>query len=395
MMRGWSGRPNQIGLPKAARLAVAVVFFIGGAGIANWAVRIPAIQQKLNLSNSDLGLALLGIAVGAILAMLTAGWLIARVGSRLVAKLAVLAYCFTLPLPTLALNLPLLIIALLLVGIAFGTLDVAMNAQAIAIEQRYHRPIMSSFHGLYSVGGMTGVVGGLLASLGVDPTIHLCGTALLLGIVAVLVSPQLLSTNTEGVPTVPRFILPPWSLVSLGIIAFCIMLSEGAMTDWSAVYLHGTLKTGPGLAAAGYTVFSLAMAVCRFMGDRLTQRLGSVRMIRFGSTFAAAGLSLSLVIANPFTALIGFGCVGVGLSSLVPIVFSAAGRTPGIPPSLALAAVTTIGYGGLLCGPPLIGFVADFLNLRIALGIVVCMSVISAVLAGTTQHDVEQFPNNS
>jgi len=363
---------------------VAVVFFVSGAGIANWVARIPAIQQKLGLSNSALGVALLGTAVGSLLAMPTTGWLIARVGSRPVTKLAALAYCMALPLPTLAPNLPLLTSALMVVGALFGALDVAMNAQAIAVEQRYRLPIMSSFHGLYSVGGMVGAAcGGLVASLGVHPKAHLLGTALLLEMLVVLASRRLLPTDVESVTTGPTFALPTRSLLNLGILAFCILLSEGAMADWSAVYLRQTLGTGPGLAASGYAVFSLAMAVCRLTGDRLTQHLGPVWMVRFGGTIAATGMGLSLVIAQPFATLIGFASVGVGLSCLVPIVFSAAGRTPGTTPGLALAAVTTTGYCGLLCGPPLIGFVADFLNLRVALGIVVVMSAMSAVLART------------
>ena len=384
MSRELSARLSKTVIPRSARLAVAVVFFVSGAGFANWVARIPEIQQKLGLSNSALGVALLGTAIGALLAMPTTGWFVARVGSRPVTKLAALVYCIALPLPTLAPNLPLLTIALMVVGALFGALDIAMNAQAIAVEQRYCRPIMSSFHGLYSVGGMAGAAsGGLVASLGVNPSTHLLGTALLLLMVVVLASRRLLHTEVDSTTTEPTFALPTRSLVNLGILAFCVMLSEGAMGDWSAVYLHQTLKTGPGLAAAGYAVFSLAMAVFRLAGDRLIQRFGPVRMVRFGGTLGATGLGLSLLIAQPFAALIGFACVGVGLSSLVPIVFSAAGRTPGIAPSLALAAVTTTGYGGFLCGPPLIGFVADFLNLRVALGIVVVMSAMSAVLAPT------------
>jgi len=377
-----------------ARLAVAAVFFVSGAGFANWVTRIPIVQQKLGLSNGALGVALLGTAVGALLAMPTTGWLVARVGSRSVTKLAVLAYCITLPLPTLAPNLPLLTIALAVFGAVYGILDVAMNAQAIAVEQRYRRPIMSSFHGLYSVGGIAGAAGGgLVASLGVNPIRHLVGAALLLGLVAVVASRRLLPTDVDIVTPVPALVVPKRSLVKLGIVAFCVMLSEGAMADWSAVYLHGTLKMRPGLAAAGYAIFSLAMAVGRLNGDRLTQVLGPVGMVRLGGTMAATGLGLSLLIAQPTAALIGFACVGVGLSSLVPIVFSAAGNTPGIAPGVALAAVTTTGYGGFLCGPPLIGFAADVLSLRIALGIVVIMCAMSAVLAQTVTPPVVRNKN--
>lgn len=387
---------GETAVPKAARLAVAAVFFICGAGFANWATRIPVVQQKLGLSNGALGVALLGTAVGALLAMPVTGWLVARRGSRPMTKLMVLAYCIALPLPALAPNLLLLAIALLVFGAVYGALDVAMNAQAIAVERRYHQPIMSSFHGLYSFGSMAGAAsGGLIASLGVAPFPHLLGAALLLAIVAVIASRRLLPTGVDNITQGPALALPTRSLVNLGIVAFCVMLSEGAMSDWSAVYLHQTLKTGPGLAAAGYAVFSLAMAVCRLTGDRLTQILGPVRMVRIGGIVAATGLALSLAIADPVAALFGFACVGVGLSSLIPIVFSAAGRTPGIAPSLALAAVTTAGYGGFLCGPPLIGFIADLLTLRVALGIVVVMSAMIAVLAravarsaGSEQHHV-------
>ena len=377
-------------VPLSARLAVAAVFFVDGAGLANWIARIPEIQQNLALSNGDLGVALLGTAVGAVLAMPTAGWLVARFGSRPVTKLAALVYCIALPLPTLAPNLLLLTISLIVLGALFGALDVSMNTQAVAVEQCYRRPIMSSFHGLFSAGGMVGAAsGGLVASLGVNPKSHLLGAALLLGTVVAFTSRKLLPTEAS-MTTESTFALPTRSLLQLGILAFCVMLSEGAMADWSAVYLSQTLATGPGLAAAGYTVFSLAMAICRLSGDRPTQRLGSVRMVRFGGTIAAIGLGLSLIIAQPLVALLGFACVGVGLSTLVPIVFSAAGRTPGIASSQALAAVTTTGYCGFLCGPPLIGFAADFLNLRIALGIVVVMCAMSAVLAPTVARGQKQ-----
>ena len=379
-------------VPRTARIAVAAVFFIVGAVFANWVTRIPAIQQKLELSNGALGLALLGPAVGAVLAMPTAGWLIARVGSRLVTKLMALAYCTSLPLLALAPNLPLLTIALVLFGALFGVLDVAMNAQAIAIQQRYRRPIMSSFHGFYSLGGMAGAaVGGLVASLEVDPLAHLFGTALVLGTVALIASRQLLPSGVSSVSHGPMFVLPTRSLINLGIVAFCCMLGEGAMADWSTIYLRQELETGPGLAAAGYAVFSLAMAFCRFTGDWLTQRLGSVWIVRLGGTVAAIGLGLSLLVAHPVVALIGFGCVGVGLSTIVPLVFSAAGHTPGTAPSVALAAVTTTGYLGFLIGPPLIGFVADLLTLRVALGIVVVASAVIAVLARTV-HSSDMLP---
>jgi MFS family permease len=378
----------QMHVPSAARLAVAALFFVQGAVFANWVARIPAVQQKLELSNGELGGVLLGMAIGAVVTMPATGWLLARFDSRLVTTIAVLGYCMVLPLLALAPNLPLLEISLVLFGTFNGATDVSINAQGIDVEQRYRRPIMSSFHGMFSVGGMTCAAGSsILAYLGVDPVPHLLGAGILLGIVVILASNWLLSAGLEtDSHEEPVFALPTGALLGLGVVAFCGLLGEGAMADWSAIYLQKTLKTGPGLAASGYAVFSVMMAVGRFMGDWLTQHLGPVWMIRLGGIVASTGLGLSLVISQPITTLIGFACVGIGLASIVPIVLSAAGLTPGIAPGIALAAVTTAGYFGFLCGPPLIGFASDLVTLRGALGIIVFLCATIAVLAKTVLH---------
>ncbi|MEI2579139.1 MFS transporter [Scytonema sp. PRP1] len=227
------------------------------------------------------------------------------------------------------------------------------------------------------------------------PVPHLVSAALLLGMVALKASRWLLPSEVDTINQGSPFVLPTRSLIGLGVVAFCVFLGEGAMADWSAIYLSRTLETGAGIASAGYAVFSLAMAVCRLIGDRLTQSLGPVRMVRFGGIMAAIGMGLSLLIAQPVAALIGFACVGVGFSCIVPLVFSAAGRTPGIAPSMALAAVTTTGYFGFLFGPPLIGFAAELLTLRGALGIVVLLSATIAVLAQTVGCATGSFEEGS
>lgn len=367
-----------------ARLAVAAMFFIHGAVFANWVARIPIIQNKLGLSNGALGVALLGMSAGAIVSMPITGGVIAHVGSRPITKIAAIAYCMALPLPALAPNLVLLTVALVVFGAFNGALLVAMNTQAFAVEQRSHRPIMSLFHGIFSSGGMAGAIGGgVMASLGVTPVVHFLVTGLFLGMVVVLASCWLLPSGFDTATQKPMFVLPTRSLVFLGVVAFCVLVGEGAMADWSAIYLHKELETEPGMAAAGYAVFSLAMAVCRLTGERLIQRLGPVWMVRLGGTIAAVGLGLSLVTVQHIVAIIGFACVGVGFSCIIPITFRSAGHTPGMNPSLAIAAVTTAGYFGFLSGPPLIGFAADLLTLRAALGIVVILSVIIAILAPT------------
>lgn len=376
-------------VPRASRIAVAALFYIQGAVFANWVARIPTVQQKLELSNGELGRVLLGIAIGAVVTMPATGWLLARFDNRLITTIAVLGYCMVLPLLALAPNVPLLELSLLLFGAFNGATDVSINSQGVDVEKRYGRPIMSSFHGMFSVGGMSCAAGsGLLAYLGVNPVIHLLSAGLLLGIVVIVASNWLFSGDikTDSYDEEPVFALPTGILLGMSIVAFCGLLGEGAMADWSAIYLQNTLNTGPGLAAAGYAVFSMTMAVGRFLGDWLTQKLGSVWMIRLGGIVAGSGLALSLIIAHPVTALIGFAFVGIGLASIVPIVLSAAGLTPGIAPGIALAAVTTAGYCGFLCGPPLIGFAADVIELRGALGIIVILSAVITVLANTVLH---------
>jgi len=375
--------------PRIARLAIATIFFINGAVGANWFVRIPTIQQKLGASTGTLGLALLGMPMGGLLAMLTSGWLITRFGSRRITRVMALAYCLVLPLPTLAGNIPFLMLALVLLGGTSGAMSVAMNTQGVALEAQYNRPIMSSFHALYSIGSIAGAAtGGVMASLGVDPTLHLAGAAVVLAIITLAVSPQLLFTDDHASNRGPTFALLTHRLISLGILAFCVLLVEGAMSDWSAIYLRRSLGTTAGFAAAGYAAFSLAMASGRLVGGNLIGCFGPTVMVRFGSGLAALGLCLALTINQPFAALIGFASVGAGFASIFPIILSAAGRTPNMSSGVAIAAVSSTGYLGLLSGPPLIGSVAQAVTLRVALGIIVILSVIIALLAKAVDHRI-------
>ncbi|MEJ7617656.1 MAG: MFS transporter [Pyrinomonadaceae bacterium] len=369
---------------KFHRLAVSAMFLTSGALFANWVARIPAVQGRLALSEGALGLALLGLAVGALISMPVAGWIGARVGSHRVTKYAVLAYCATLPLAALAPNLLTLTFSLMIVGAANGALNVAMNTQAVAVEKLYRRPIMSSFHAVFSLGGMIGAIGGaIIASLNFYPLIHFAGVAALFGALALIASVWLLpETMSAEAPPPPLFAKPTKDLLALGVIALCVMLGEGAMADWSAVYLKGTLGTSVGVAAAGCAAFSLAMAAGRLAGDRMIQLLGPKMILSLGGILAATGLGSALFVAQSVPTFIGLACVGLGFSTIVPVVFSAAGRARGTAPAgVALAAVTTTGYFGFLIGPPIIGFAAELMGLRAALWIVVILSVLIAALS--------------
>jgi len=366
----------------AARWAVAAMFLVNGALLANWVARIPAVQQRLGLSAGALGIALLGMAIGALAAFPVTGLLIAHYGSRRVTTGAALVYCAAVPLPGLAPNLPLLMVALIALGAGNGAMDVAMNAQGVAVEARYGRPIMSSFHGLWSVGGFAGaLVGGLAAGAGIAPFPHLLGAAVVLVIAALIASRWLLPVAADAHSGAPAFARPTRALLGLGVVAFCSALGEGAMADWSAVYLHTSLATSAAFAAAGYAGFSLAMTAGRLSGDRLTHRFGPVVLVRAGGLLAAVGLGVALVVGRAGPAVAGFALVGAGLSLVAPLVYSRAGRTPGVSAAAALAAVATMGYTGFLLGPPIIGAVAQALSLRDALGIIVLLGLAIAALA--------------
>jgi MFS family permease len=369
-------------VPRPARVAVAMLFFLNGMIFASWATRIPAVQARLALSPGELGLALLGTAAGALAAMNVSGYLAARCGSRTVTTVAALALYAMLPLLALASNLPALVVVLVLFGASNGSMDVAMNTQGVTVERRYARPILNSFHACFSLGGLSGaLVGGLLASHGVAPLPHFVGIALFCLILTLGAARYLLPARADANGSGVAFARPTRALLALGLVAFCVVLGEGAMADWSAIYLNGTLRTGAGLAAAGYAAFSIVMAVGRGLGDQLTTRLGPSRMVRLGGLLAATGLTLALAVNQVPLALLGFGMVGAGFSVVFPLTLSAAGRISKQSPGTAIAAVATCGYVGFLVGPPAIGFAADALGLRLALGLVAVLSLCAAACA--------------
>jgi len=305
-----------------------------------------------------------------------AGGLISRLGSRRVVGATALAYSVMLPLLAVAPNLALLVTSLTLVGAATGSLDVSMNAQAVAVEKGLGRPIMSSFHAAFSLGGLAG------AAAGVAP--HLAGVAAFSLAAFVLAYGRMLPAGADrGEDGEPAFARPTRALAGLGVIAFCVLLGEGAMADWSAVYLSGTLGTGPGFAAAGFAAFSATMVAGRLLGDRLIARFGPAALVRAGGIVSAVGLGVSLAVAHPVAALVGFGCAGLGFSIIFPAALSAAGRAESTATGPAIAAIATAGYFGFLVGPPSIGFVAEVIGLGGALFIVVALSAAIVFLAGS------------
>jgi hypothetical protein len=273
---------------------------------------------------------------------------------------------------------------LFIFGLTAGAMDVAMNTQAVDVETAYRRPVMVSFHALFSLGGMiSSGMGGIAAAKRIDPLVHLATAGLLLAIAAVFATRHLLADLPGAMLERSRAGVALKPLLGLAMIALCVLVGEGAMADWTAVYL--SRLTGPGTAAAGYASFSLAMAGGRFAGDWLRGRLGSVALVRWGGVIAAVGLGAGLLSGGVTGALIGFACAGAGFSTIFPIVCSVAGRKAGVNAQAGIATVTAFGYMGFVAGPPVIGFLAQVSSLRMALGFVVLLSLTAALLAGGAQ----------
>ena len=373
---------------RRARLAVTAIFLINGITFASWFPHIPVVKARLGLSEGVLGFVLLAMALGAILAFPLAGWLIARLGSRAVTGAAGIGFCAALPLPILAPDPPFLALALALFGACNGAMDVAMNAQGLAVENRYPRPIMSSLHGLFSVGALVGAsLAGAAMSVGLSPAAHAFGIAVPMLAAMLLAMGFMLPRGADAVSGGPTFARPTGALVGLGLLAFLALVAEGAVADWSAVYLYESLGTEAGMAAAGFAAFSLTMAIGRFTGDALVRRFSGVGLLRASATLASLGLALALLAGHPALAVAGFACVGLGMSNIVPILFRAAGRVPGVPSGIGIAAVATAGYFGFLAGPPAIGLAAEAVTLPVALGLAVLATALIAALAHVSRRD--------
>jgi len=364
----------------ASRCAVSALFFVNGAILASWVPYVPMAKQRLGIGDGQLGIVLLFMAIGALGALPFAGALVSRLGSRVVAVGAALGLCLTLPLPVLVPTPLLVALGLLVFGAFNSTLDVAMNAQAVEVERRRGRTLMSSFHALFSMGGLAGAaVGSVIAVAGIAAHAHVVGTALLGSAVTLISWPALIAVAPSPSPT---FVKPTRGLLGLGMLAFCALLAEGAIGDWSAVYLMDSRSASQSVAAAGFAVFSLAMAAGRFGGDHVARRVGAARLLRLSGGLAAGGLFVALIVEDPMIAIGGFGLVGLGVANLIPVLFSAAGQANGVAPGHAIAAVATTGYAGFLAGPPLIGFAAEVAGLPAALGIVALAGAGIAVAAG-------------
>jgi MFS family permease len=362
------------------RTAVTTVFFLNGVVFTSWYARLPAIQEDIGLGPGALGVALLGAPAGLLAAQPVVGALMARRGSRAAVAASPL-YMPAVILPALAFDAVSLLVAVTIVGSINGTLDIAMNAQGLAVERSGTRRIFSSLHASFSFGALGGAgLAGAAAALGVAPLPHLVGVAVVGGVAAVAVAPHLLGDRAAAHPRARRLARPSGRLAALGVIAFCAVLAEGAVFDWSGIYLSAEAGATAGLAPLGLAAFSLAMGFGRLAADPVVERVGAPRVAGCGAASAALGLALALAVPTPAGAMLGFAAMGIGLSAVFPLALRASGQEgPAAAPSLA--AVSTFGYTGAFLGPPLIGLLAEVTSLPAAFLLVCALCLVAATLA--------------
>lgn len=375
---------------RRAWIAIAALFLSNGFTLSSWISRIPAITGALDLSPGLIGAVLMTLAAGAIVAFPLAGRLIDTRSSAVATVLFNLILILALPFVGLAPSLPLLMAALFIFGFGNGGMDVSMNAQGIEVERAVGGSIINSLHGFFSLGAFAGAAAGAgAAQLGIAPWQHFLAVSIAGLVVLGTVRGWLLAAPVRNVKRQtapgPAFRLPPRALWTLGLLALAASVSEGAIADWSGLYLHEHLGTGSGVAALGYAIFSVCMLAGRFSGDTLVRRFGAPALVRNGALLAAIGLGVGVVIDQPLAMLVGFGAVGLGLSVVYPLVFSAAGNHPVIPSGQAVASVASIGYGGFLAGPPLLGWLAQFTSLRVVMALIVILAAAIVFLAGATR----------
>lgn len=363
----------------ATRLATRLVFLVAGFGIACWAPLVPFAKGRLALDDGALGLILLCIGAGSVVAMLATGPLSARYGSKPIIMGSGIALGVVLPTLSIA-PTPLTLGAfLLLFGGALGSLDVAVNIHAIEVERASDRPLMSGFHALFSIGGFAGAgLMTLFLSAGVTTLQATLACSALMLVAMVAARPRLL-TSARAEPG-PVFVKPHGIVVLLAVLAMATFLAEGAMLDWSALLVTERKLAPPAQAGIGYILFATAMTIGRLFGDAIVARLGDVRTLVIGGFIAVAGFIVLLTAGAPL-ALGGFFAIGVGASNIVPVLFRRAGAQASMPPALAIAAVTTLGYAGILIGPAGIGFVAKAMGLAAAFWIVAALMALVPLTA--------------
>jgi fucose permease len=381
---------------RRGRVATSLLFLLFGTALGTWTSRIPAVKARLGLSDGGLSIALLAFALGAIVGMVVLGRLVDRFSSTSVMVPMALGEGALLVPAAYAPSLVTLAVALFVFGAVHGTLNIAMNANAIEVQRAWGRPIMSSFHAVYSIGGFLGAaVGGLFARADLSAGVTFLAVGGLVVVLAVWAALWALPVahmvptqrpapeSSSDPPTRRRF-----DLLFLGILAMCALVGEGTAADWSAVYTHENLGAAAGFAVVPFAAFSIMMTVGRLLGDRLAAALGPVLLVRCCGVLASVGMTAALLIGQPIAAVIGFGCLGAGMSCIAPQVYSAAGNRDPARAGRALSQVVSLGYAGFVIGPILIGGASTVVGLPTALAIPALLVLFVAAAASALRSPV-------
>jgi len=364
--------PSQPSATKLTmRIAISSFYFCMGFSFASWASRIPDIKTRLQLSEAELGTLLLALPLGQLVTMPISGRLVTKYGSRTIMSFAALLYAIELTNIGWASQMWQLGLALFIFGVVGNMANISVNTQGVLAEKAYGRPIMTSFHGVWSIAGFTGaLVGLLMMNLKLTPRQHFFIVAALVFIIVFIARRYLIPGTTASAEKKRFFSKPEGVLVQLGIIAFCSMAAEGTMFDWSGVYFKEVVEAPRSLIILGYASFMIMMASGRFFGDRISAKVGRKKLLQISGIFVLIGLMISVLFPYIVTATLGFIIVGLGVSSIIPTVYSTAARATRIAPGMALASVSSIGFFGFLMGPPLIGYIAELANLRYSFAVV-------------------------
>lgn len=373
---------------KATRISVAIFFFMAGICFASWASRIPDIKLQLGLSDAGLGAVLLALPSGLMLSLPISGWAVTRFSSKTMVTIAAVGYPITLILIGAITQTWQLAAVLFVFGIFGNLYNISANTQAVGVETLYQRSIMATFHGIWSLAGFAGAaVGTFLIAQGIAPLHHFMIVCICCLIVVLLAQGYILPNDGKQSDKQPLFAKPDAAILKLGLIAFGCLVCEGTMFDWSGVYFQKVVEAPKEWVTLGYTTFMATMATGRFLGDRLVTRFGIQRMLQSSGIIISCGLAVAVIFPTMIPATIGFFLVGLGVSSVVPLVYSAAGKSKTMSPGVALAAVSTIGFLGFLIGPPLIGFIAELAGLRWSFTIIAIIGFSTTIMATVMKWD--------
>jgi MFS family permease len=371
--------------PKYIRMAVGAFFFVQGLCFATWACRIPDIKNMLHLSEGGLGSILLALPIGLMASLPISGWMVSKFGSKKMVLIGASLYALTLSAIGFVTKTEQLVMVLFVFGLWGNLCNIAINTQAVQVETMYGKSIMASFHGLWSLAGFIGaMIGSLFITINIPPFVHFALIALTAFAVIVIANKHTVddqyNSSSDG-ETQPMFVKPDRDLLMLGLIGFCCMVCEGAMFDWSGVYFQKAVKVSESLTTLGYVAFMSTMASGRFTGDWLVNKIGRRKMLQISGALIAIGLGIAVIFPSLVPATLGFLLVGFGVSSVVPLVYSAAGKSTSMGAGMALAAVSSISFLGFLIGPPLIGFIAQASDIRLSFAIVGVLGFCTTLLS--------------